>query len=387
MNYYWKFKALGLSISSGFLLQLNAAEQEARLCPIALFQQKLVSINVDAKKIIGHNPKIEVIGKHDTSDVALFCHGWGGNKYEANVWQGIQKPIITFNFADAVPKMILKLHKSNFGQLPDVITMLYVLNQWKNVLKESGTFTKSRITLIGYSRGGATVVNALNVLHNRDKAHDKALKKIGITEQDRGELLQLIQQGELILHCPLTDIPATIKSWSARIRISAYDIVKQLWTYRVLKKCIINPCESLSNQMIKNIDNSTRNMDSFNMAYLNYVLLPLLTRYHIRGLQAIHSITKLPNLNLTILVIMHKDDRTVSNDAVKTFFKTIHNRDAKNSYFSVGKGTHVTPPDMEPVNLFLDKSAQKKLTIQQVNMLQIMQPKHGQNIDNFISYT
>lgn len=351
---------------------------------LALFQEKLPTINRSAKKIIGHNPAIEIInndGEYTTQHVAFFCHGWGGSKREAKIWRDLHMPIVTFNFVDATPHLMLKLHKSSFGQIPDVMTMLYALNQLKNALQETDSLHDTKITLIGYSRGGATVVNALNVLCNADN-YGIQLKKYGFTRQDCDELFQLIQRGTIVLHCPLTDVFATIQGWSHTIWAMAGNMIQMLWRRR------IDPY-SVSGMALKTMNKTwyvkKRSFDSFNATYLNYVVLPLLTKYHARGEQAITSIQKLGNLHCPILTTMHKQDKVVNNAAIKSFFRKVYERDTERSYFFVGEGTHVTLPNLEPIKAFVRFHNGFELTQEEQYLLSMLRPTKKQSLDEFIT--
>jgi hypothetical protein len=81
---------------------------------------------------------------------------------------------------------------------------------------------------------------------------------------------------------------------------------------------------------------------------------------------------------------MHKQDKTVCNTAIKSFFKKTYERDAERSYFFVGEGNHVTPPHMEPIKAFVDLHNGLELTKEQKYWLTMLQPSEEQSLDEFI---
>ncbi len=58
-----------------------------------------------------------------------------------------------------------------------------------------------KINLHGFSAGGAAVVNTLAVLN--DPRYDRLLNRIGITANDKKNIIAALQKGVVILECPL----------------------------------------------------------------------------------------------------------------------------------------------------------------------------------------
>ena len=61
------------------------------------------------------------------------------------------------------------------------------------------------VDLFGYSRGGATILNAIAILNDKTGEYDDELTRIGIDQQERRAILKMIQRGCIVLNCPLTD--------------------------------------------------------------------------------------------------------------------------------------------------------------------------------------
>lgn len=87
---------------------------------------------------------------------------------------------------------------TSFGQESDVLPVLKTLK----VLWES----YEKLLLFGESRGGATVINAIAVLH--DKEHP-LLQEAEITEELRVDILRKLKNGGIVLRAPLLSMKTT----------------------------------------------------------------------------------------------------------------------------------------------------------------------------------
>ncbi len=192
-----------------------------RLCPLSEKQKQL--------KLFGYDLGIEY---HTHSDNRFFkpekraifyLHPWGvvgmPNKNHAHLlklYDVLPGDLITFNFPDGIWRAPIPAWYSSLGQLSDVLPALYALNY------ATDTFDLKAIDLFGYSRGGAVAVNMLAVLHDKSGTYDAALAEIGITSAKRKQLIALVENGSVVLNCPLIDGNVTLKKYSRTIQFLAH---------------------------------------------------------------------------------------------------------------------------------------------------------------------
>ncbi len=166
-------------------------------------QKKLLHYKLQIEHIIDSDPKTVVNHTRPT----IYLHGWGDTKQSAKLLKAfcdvLPGDVITFNFRDN-GVILPKLGYSNLGQLPDVLSTIYVIKWTRDNLGVK------EVDLFGYSRGGATLLNTIAVLNDKNGRYDTELASIGITQQDRKELLLMIQKGCHVLDCPLTDVNVTM---------------------------------------------------------------------------------------------------------------------------------------------------------------------------------
>ncbi|MGE4168353.1 MAG: hypothetical protein AB7E68_02295 [Candidatus Babeliales bacterium] len=178
------------------------------------------------KKLFGYPLKISYIKDMQYKEAhhpTLFFHGWQNQQNSAKILKRYFKilpgDIITFNFPDA-KTAFAPFWKSSFGQLPDVLPALYTL---KHVVHE---LNLTAIDLFGISRGAATVVNLIALLHDDTlfKNHEKELAEIGITQQDRAHLLSVILNGSIVLDIPLRSMKDTAAPLSLVSKVTQYKL-------------------------------------------------------------------------------------------------------------------------------------------------------------------
>lgn len=202
------------------LLNHTCPNIASRLCPSSEKQKQL--------QLFGYDLGIEY---HTHSDnrffkpkkrAILYLHPWGvvgmPNKKHAHLlklYNVLPGDLITFNFPDGVWRAPIPLWYSSLGQLSDVLPALYALNYAYD------TFGLKAVDLFGYSRGGAVAVNMLAVLHDKTGTYDTALAEIGITATKRKQLIALVENGSVVLNCPLIDGNVTLKKYSRTIQFLA----------------------------------------------------------------------------------------------------------------------------------------------------------------------
>lgn len=129
----------------------------------------------------------------------ICCHGSGANNKIADSVKAsgvVNDHIISFNFPDHDqdrsqddPKL------STFGTIEELLPLLYII---KKCVIEADLKV---VNLYGFSAGGGVIVNVLSVLSNYRFANE--LKSMGINPEVSAQMLQAIQNGLIILECPL----------------------------------------------------------------------------------------------------------------------------------------------------------------------------------------
>ncbi len=258
-------------------------------------QRTLLNYTLGIEHIIDADPTKVV----DHTRPTVYLHGWGDTKNSAKLIKAncdvLPGDIVTFNFRDA-GVILAKWRYSNLGQLPDVLSALYAIKWTKD-----NTGAKA-IDLFGYSRGGATLLNTLAVLNDDSGAYDADLQRIGITAQERSEILTLLQRGCHVLDCPLTDMNVTINEFIKHKKIP-----------------------------IKNESNSfwIKAFQAF-------------TRYKKDGLQGLSSAQSFTNLHLNILMHFQHRDTIVSNKNEAELYKHLYQSNPNTTYMVLGNnGGHL----------------------------------------------
>jgi hypothetical protein len=163
--------------------------------------QTLRKIMQETKAPFSYNLGIKVFpSKQNEAPIMICCHGYGANNKIGDAiysWNVVQDHIVSFNFPDYElrnydPK------KSTFGSIKELLPLLYVLK--KCVIDGQ----QEKISLYGFSAGGAAIINMLAVL-NCD-TYDARLKEIGINADDKKKIKGAVQQGIIILDAPLKSI-------------------------------------------------------------------------------------------------------------------------------------------------------------------------------------
>jgi hypothetical protein len=239
------------------------------------------------KKLFGYDLGIHYIqDKQDTESLhpTLFFHGWQDTGKSAKLLKRYCKvlpgDIITFNFPDAMP-LIAPFWKSSFGQIPDILPALYTLNYV--VTKKN----LSEIDLYGISRGGATIINMIAVLHDETlfTQYKDDLEKIGITQAERKKLLTVLKNGCIVLDTPL----------------------------RSMKETMAPPW-----------------------------IVEKFTKYERDGLDPVETAELISDLKLKILVHFQHGDHVVFNSNEGLYFKNLAHKNLKNTYLVVGNdGGHI----------------------------------------------
>lgn len=152
--------------------------------------------------------KLVHIPAQDPNAQLMVClHGYGSNSgfiYELAKNSSIKDHLISFNFPDAgiVDGQYDPL-KTTFGSIDELLPAIYV---FKQCIERNNL---SVINAYGFSAGGGALINILCVLNSN--RYDKELSSIGIEKPDKKRILDALQQGKIILDCPLKSMEEIIE--------------------------------------------------------------------------------------------------------------------------------------------------------------------------------
>lgn len=168
-------------------------------------------------------------GQHPESEIMIHCHGYGERASKARIVHknaNIPHHIISFNFPDAG---CLQDNRNTltFGTIQELLPLFAII---KTCVVD---LALSKIHLYGFSAGGGAVINALAVLNTT--AYDEDLLAIGITPMHKQLMLNAIQQGTIVLDCPLKSIEEII---ALRGSDAQLELIAQ--QYRIHNLCPIN---------------------------------------------------------------------------------------------------------------------------------------------------
>lgn len=142
----------------------------------------------------------------DPSKIMVVAHGMGGNYTIAQSIKASGKvpdTLVSFNFPDYDSiNRVMTIDEVSYGTINELLPLLYVIK--KSVIDDN----YKGVNLYGFSAGGGAIINALAVL-NADR-FDTDLKKIGINQKEKKEILLAIQKGLIILDTPLKSIQEII---------------------------------------------------------------------------------------------------------------------------------------------------------------------------------
>ena len=135
----------------------------------------------------------------ESADLMICCHGMRG---DYRIAENLRlNPVITdhligFNFPDA--NMVVGTvdpHQTSYGTISELISAFQVLKA--HVLDAN----LQKVNLYGFSAGGGAIVNVIALLNRSD--YDRELNQLGISKEGKQKLLNAIQNGTIILECPL----------------------------------------------------------------------------------------------------------------------------------------------------------------------------------------
>lgn len=143
---------------------------------------------------------LRIPGSNGKTMVCL--HGKGGDysiAHNVKESSGLSDTIIGFNFPDYGIRAGQKsIDEISYGTIDELLPAIYVL---KKVIIDEG---QKEVNLYGFSAGGGALINILGALNTAE--YDRALKKIGIHQKEKEQIVNVISKGNIILDTPLKSL-------------------------------------------------------------------------------------------------------------------------------------------------------------------------------------
>lgn len=141
-------------------------------------------------------------GKSSNEEVILCCHGYGSDHSIASViasYQVVSAHLMGFNFPD-YNILSRKTHPSQiaYGTIAELLPAIYLL---KKIVVDAQA---ERVSLYGFSAGGAAVVNLIALLNSSQ--NNPSIQSIGVSSEDVQKILVALQKGVVLLDAPLKSI-------------------------------------------------------------------------------------------------------------------------------------------------------------------------------------
>lgn len=309
----------------------------------------------------GYDPKFEIIAdSRDANDdtILIAPHGFGGTKDQSK-YLGYGNRII-FNFHDAPDSTDsnVKLRHACFAQLPELKPFLYALLH----IQKAGF---EKVDLVGYSRGGAVVVNAIGLLNNNkifsgggnldDMSLKKNLEYLGITNENREQLLKIIQNGHHVLICPMLSLHAAveqiIRTGAATISDAVVNAAQESSIVTTSSKYLQLPIRMAQGawyyvpDIVKNFsiaalkspsDISANEVATSTVDYA----LPHISEYDPKSFDPMKSVEYFKGLKLKTLIHFGIDDKIVGTKYTKEFFEKLKSINPDTTYVHRSEDGH-----------------------------------------------
>ncbi len=219
---------------------------------------------------------LKIINNNSADEVTVCCHGYGdSNAFVDTVksYNIFDHALLGFNFPDHHINDSCDHSSIAYGTIKEILPLLYMLKECVD------TYNFSKINLYGFSAGGGAIINALGVLNTY--IHSDELLNIGITKEIAEKILGRLQNGLVILECPLKSVREIIdlRGTSKNLALMAknYDTNKMnpIDTIERLKNLNItvllyfeNPDEVIGNRDDELFINKIKNITSISLHVL-----------------------------------------------------------------------------------------------------------------------
>lgn len=206
---------------------------------------------LDLKIYAGKSPKEEAI---------LCCHGYGGDSSIAGIiasYRTTPAHLIGFNFPDYnITSRKMNPSQMAYGTISELLPAIYLL---KKIVVDAQA---KKVSLYGFSSGGAAVVNLVSLLNTAQ--NNQQLMAIGVSKDDTRKILAALQKGIILLDAPLKSIdeynaahPASLKdplhaAQAKRYRENGMNPIDSLAKWEGLNLSVVvffqTPDEAISNR-------------------------------------------------------------------------------------------------------------------------------------------
>lgn len=134
------------------------------------------------------------------ANVMICCHGMCSDNRIGDVMRTYpsikDNHLVSFNFPDhGMSDDAYNPNKTTFGTIEELLPILYIL---KKIVVDAHI---EAVNLYGFSAGGGAVINVVAALNSNID-----LRRVGISPEDKLQILSAIQKGRIILDCPLKSI-------------------------------------------------------------------------------------------------------------------------------------------------------------------------------------
>ncbi len=283
-------------------------------------------------KSLKYDPAIQIHQKNTTtshlSSATVYAHGWGDSQLSIDYFQRnadfLPDTIVGFDFIDANFGAFLPSYKkSNFCQSQDIAVLASVLA----VLDNCGIDV---IHLFGHCRGAGTIITTIARLA-RYPLHKRFFKKLGISRDQARRIVGKIEQGIIILNCPLIDMQTIITD-------------KLGWF---------------------ELDWAT--------PFIRGWVLPIITRYKPCGDSPLKASRHLRKLHLTICLYTEQQDMIVGNRAEADLYTVLY---GPHTYFCIGNTSgHIHfSAELASIRKALYKRYEDRIEDETTHMLDELQP-------------
>lgn len=183
----------------------------ARLFSVCIFSWVVFSSCSDSPKTHPFSHDLHLSYENKDIDQAVICfHGVGGSyRIKDSIDSSVGATLVSFNFPDHETLLIFDHPEATvYGSIDELLPALFVI---KNAIVEK-KFTK--VTLYGHSAGGAALINCIAILNTSE--YDSELMKIGMSSEDKNKIIDVIQNGIVILDTPLKSIDELVDHYGQR---------------------------------------------------------------------------------------------------------------------------------------------------------------------------
>lgn len=199
-------------------------------------------------------------GKTSNEEVILCCHGLGGDGSDAGIissYKATPDHLVGFNFPDySLHSRYIAADQMAYGTIKELLPPIYLL---KKIVVDAQV---EKVSLYGFSAGGAAVVNLITQLNISRNSQD--LNSIGVTNEDVKKILTALQKGVILLDAPLKSIdefyqahPGSFRDPQSALFLSRYhenemNPLETIDNWKGLNLSVVvffqNPDEAISNR-------------------------------------------------------------------------------------------------------------------------------------------